>query len=125
MMDVIEKTPDDFSVLVGDDALILPFMAAGGDGVISVLSNALPQQVSHCVQSALNNDFSTTKESFYQLRQYMSTCFIESNPVPIKAIMSELGFGIPDVRLPLTQASEANMQEILKVASSIKNIRNN
>ncbi|HNW98948.1 MAG TPA: 4-hydroxy-tetrahydrodipicolinate synthase [Bacteroidales bacterium] len=122
MIDVINKTPGDFSVLVGDDGLILPFMACGGDGVISVISNCAPRATSDLVRICLRGDYQTAQRLFYRLLDIMKVAFIESNPIPIKEIMSMLGYCSPNFRLPLCRASEGSMKKIAEIVEYIKSI---
>jgi len=113
MMDVLDRVPDDFAVLVGDDGLILPFIAAGGHGVVSVISNALPRETSDLVRQLLTGDIVGARTAFYALRPLMQACFAETNPIPIKELMAQQGCCQPSLRLPLTRASEAT-QTLLK-----------
>ncbi len=122
MMDVIRATPENFSVLVGDDMLVLPFMSLGGDGVISVMSNCIPQVMSEMVRTCLRGDLASARTTFYSLLDSMRTLFIDSNPVPVKEMMSLLGFCEPDVRLPLCRASEKSMVEIKKTVEFLKSL---
>lgn len=119
MIDVIRRTSDDFCVLVGDDALTLPFMACGGDGLISVVSNCLPRSTSQLVRDCLAGEWGKARSSFYRLLDIMHTTMLESNPIPIKAIMAELGMCQPNIRLPLNEPSEATMLQIQRALSLI------
>jgi 4-hydroxy-tetrahydrodipicolinate synthase len=112
MIDVINRSSENFSVLVGDDGLTLPFMACGGDGVISVISNCVPRTLSDMIRTCIKGDFLTAKPVFYKLLELMKVAFIESNPIPIKEIMSLLGYCEPNLRLPLCRASENSMKQI-------------
>jgi len=120
MMDVIRSVPSDFSVLVGDDAFTLPFMACGGDGVISVISNCVPQEMSAFINLCLKGDFVTARNHFYSLLDLMRVAFVETNPIPIKEIMAQLDFCKPNFRLPLCRAGEQAMQQIIKTVSFVK-----
>ena len=122
MIDVINKTSDDFCVLVGDDGITLPFMSCGGDGVISVISNCVPLTLSNMIRTCLKGDFIVAKPVFYQLLELMKVAFIESNPIPIKEIMSMLGYCAPNFRLPLCRASENTMNQLKSMVEFIKSI---
>lgn len=122
MIDVIKKAPADFSVLVGDDGLILPFMACGGDGVISVISNCVPRATSNLIRTCIKGDYETAQKMFYPLLDIMKVAFIESNPIPIKEIMALLGYCSPNFRLPLCRASENAMKQIISIVDYIKTI---
>ena len=111
MMDVIQaikrKKPD-FAVLSGDDALTLPLVAMGGDGVISVLSNIAPRQVTALAKAALSGDLETARDLHYKLLPAFRAAFIETNPVPIKAAMNMFGLPAGSLRLPLCKLLEEN-----------------
>jgi 4-hydroxy-tetrahydrodipicolinate synthase len=111
MMDVIHsiksKHPD-FTVLSGDDALTLPLVALGGDGVISVLSNIAPRAVTDMTLAALAGDMKTASSMHYKLLPAFRAAFIESNPVPIKAAMNMMKLPAGTVRLPLAPLSKDN-----------------
>ncbi len=120
MMDVIQrigrKKPD-FTVLCGDDALTLPLMALGGDGVISVTSNVVPQRMKALVDQALNGDFEAARLSHYQLLPLFRGLFLETNPMPVKQIMEWMGLPAGSCRLPLCALEESTLPK-LKAALS-------
>ena len=122
MMDVITQAPKDFSVLVGDDTLILPFMSLGGDGVISVASNVIPKTVKQVIDTLLAGDFEKGAELFYKIRPIMKTVFIETNPIPAKEMAALLKLCKPDLRLPMTRASETSMKKIAEMVELIKRV---
>jgi 4-hydroxy-tetrahydrodipicolinate synthase len=98
----------DLTVLSGDDALTLPFMAVGAEGVISVASNLLPKQVGALVRHAAANDFARARKVHQQLYPIFKALFVDPNPVPVKAAMVRAGLiGSPDVRPPLAGLSPA------------------
>lgn len=99
--DILHGRPVGFSVLSGDDALTLPLMALGGDGVISVVSNAVPRQMSDLVRAGLADDVQGARELHFRLLPLMTAAFVETNPIPIKAALAELGRSRDAVRLPL------------------------
>lgn len=111
MMDVIQtikaKRPD-FTVLSGDDALTLPLVALGGDGVISVVSNIAPRAVTDMTLAALAGDMKTACAQHYKLLPAFRAAFVESNPVPIKAAMNMKKLPAGTVRLPLAPLSKDN-----------------
>ncbi|GMO68279.1 MAG: 4-hydroxy-tetrahydrodipicolinate synthase [Treponemataceae bacterium] len=104
MMEVIEKIVPrhpDFCVLCGDDALTLPLMALGGDGVISVVSNSAPAEIAALVRFCLDKDFDAARKMHYRLLPFMRAAFIETNPAPIKFALAQKGLIQNNVRLPL------------------------
>lgn len=124
MMDVIQtiamKKPG-FTVLSGDDALTVPLAALGGDGVISVVSNIAPAQVTAMTLAALAGDYEKAKSIHYDLLPIFRAAFIETNPVPIKAAMNMKGLPAGSLRLPmcsLMKENEGKLRDAL-VASKI------
>ncbi len=117
IMEIIRCRGDGFRVLSGDDALTLPMIAAGGDGVVSVLSNEVPQMFGELVTLALEGDFAAARKLQYRLLPLMQANFIESNPVPVKAVLAMMGLMEETYRLPLTKPS-AETREILRAIAS-------
>jgi 4-hydroxy-tetrahydrodipicolinate synthase len=115
MMDVIQRigrNKPDFCVLSGDDALTLPLMALGGDGVVSVASNIVPGRVSDMVDAALEGDLETARIRHYDLLPLFRGLFIETNPIPIKQAMAWAGLPAGSCRLPLCGMEEANKPKL-------------
>src|SRR5262249_51520155 len=81
MMEIIRNRPPDFRVLAGDDALALPLIASGGDGLVSVISNETPAMVAQLVNFALEGDLKRAREIHYRLLPLMTANFVESNPI--------------------------------------------
>lgn len=118
MDDVIQRIAlqrTNFSVMCGDDALTLPLLSIGGNGVISVVSNLLPGYVYDMVNSALKRDYEHALELHRYLSPMFKAAFIESNPVPIKYAMQQLGMSAGGVRLPLYELRESSKQTIDRV----------
>jgi 4-hydroxy-tetrahydrodipicolinate synthase len=90
-----------FTVLSGDDALTLPLLALGGDGVVSVLSNLVPAKVTALAHACLEGDFAEGRRLHYELLPLIKAAFVETNPIPIKAAMTWTGLPGGPVRLPL------------------------
>lgn len=105
--EILRSAPESFSVLSGDDDMTFAFMSAGAKGVISVASNAAPELVSELTSAALQGKWQRAKELHHQLSPLFRACFVESNPVPVKAAMAVLGQIRAEVRLPLTEATQA------------------
>lgn len=104
--DILHHRPDGVAVYAGDDEITLPVLAMGGDGVVSVISNALPDRFSAMVQAGLDGDLDTAREHHFDLLPAMRACFIETNPVPIKEVCAAMGLLEPHVRLPLVPMDE-------------------
>lgn len=114
--EIIRTAPEGFSVLSGDDDMTIALMAAGATGVISVASNVAPSEVTAMVAAMLEGRLSEARKLHHRLFPLFKACFVESNPVPVKAAMSILGLMSDEVRLPLSRATGATvelMKEIL------------
>ena len=114
MSKTISLVPESFTVLSGDDNLTLPLMAVGGRGVVSVVSNIFPSRVKELVDSFEKGEIQKAKEIHYSLLKLFSMVFVETNPIPVKAIMSWMGFCTNELRLPLTTLTEGKGQEDLR-----------
>jgi 4-hydroxy-tetrahydrodipicolinate synthase len=97
-----------FEILSGDDALTLPFMAVGAQGVISVASNIIPRQVSDMVRSFAAGDLRAALKLHAKYYPLFKDLFIETNPVPTKAALAMMGMASEEVRLPLVPLAAAN-----------------
>ena len=104
---VIQETADDFTVLSGNDDITVDIMELGGDGVISVASNCVPKLVSEMVNTAKAGNYAKAHEMSVALNDLFTGMFVESNPIPIKYVMSRLGYAEDVLRLPLTPISDA------------------
>ncbi|MDR0887571.1 MAG: 4-hydroxy-tetrahydrodipicolinate synthase [Candidatus Methanoplasma sp.] len=102
---ILNGRPRGFEVLSGDDSLTLPLMRKGADGVVSVVSNCLPKEVTELVNSVRNNDLGTADALHKRLTPIFEGLFTETNPIPIKYVMGRLGYGSGISRLPLTPLS--------------------
>jgi len=113
IMEVIRHSPEGFTVMSGDDAIAVPAIFAGAKGVISVISNYAPKMFSDCIRLAKAGKVVEAMAACYELFDLMQVNFIESNPVPAKTIMKELGI-ISNciVRQPLAPIQEENFQAI-------------
>ena len=98
---ILRDRPEGFRVLSGDDLFTLPLMALGAEGVISVISNAAPRAMTRLVHAAASGDQAGARAAHFALQPLMSAAFVESNPIPIKAALAELGLIGPHVRAPL------------------------
>lgn len=105
-MQILRDRPKDFLVVSGDDALVLPQIACGMDGVISVAANAFPQQFTHMVRQCLKGDFKAAKSLNDVLIEAYELMFAENNPAGVKAFMAEQGLLENYLRLPMLPLSE-------------------
>ncbi len=109
LMRIREACGSDLTVWTGNDADILPAMALGAQGVISVLSNLYPAQVQALTDACLDGDYSAALDLQQQLQPMTDALFLQTNPIPVKAAMQLLGYDAGHCRLPLTQADEQTL----------------
>ena len=117
-LDILRGRPDGFLVLSGDDALALPQLACGMDGVISVAANAYPQLFSNMVRACLSGDFSAARDINNQLMPAYDLMFEENNPAGVKAFLHHLGIIHNEVRLPLVPLSQPVYEKVQKWLSN-------
>jgi 4-hydroxy-tetrahydrodipicolinate synthase len=119
MAAILNCVPEDFLVLSGDDALTLPLLALGGRGVISVVSNEIPADMANMVSLALSGDFESARRLHRRYHPLMEINFVESNPIPVKAALAEMGLLEPVWRLPLVAPKMENLARIRAVLESL------
>lgn len=119
MAAILNAVPDDFLVLSGDDALTLPLIALGGRGIVSVVSNEIPAEMSQLTRLALAGDFAAARRIHRRVHPLMEVNFIESNPIPVKAAMAQMGLLEPVWRLPLVAPKPENEARIRGVLESL------
>ena len=104
-MELIDKVPEDFLVISGEDMITLPMTLMGGDGVISVIGQGLPKPYSEMVRQAIAGNNEVARQLHYSLMEGIGLIFDEGNPAGIKSMLSHLGVCSQYVRLPLVEAS--------------------
>ena len=119
MCEFCRVAPNGFHVLAGDDIFTLPLISVGGVGVISVISNEVPGEMSNLVSAALSGDFETARRFHTRLLPLMQINFIEANPIPVKAAMAHLGLLRPYYRLPLVPPAPASLTKIVQVLDEL------
>ncbi len=102
---IMRDKPDDFLLICGDDGVTLPMMALGAIGAISVVGNAFPADVSRLVRLCRDGKYEEARLIHSQLLHVTDLCFAEGNPAGVKSFLTQLGIGLPRVRLPLVPAS--------------------
>lgn len=117
MLRLLKDKPEGFMVISGDDMLAAPTVTAGGDGVISVLGQGIPDILSDMIRDGLSGDQAMAYSKHFRLMPAIDLIFAEGNPAGIKALLAQKGLCLPVVRLPLVQASE-NLNE--KIATYLK-----
>ena len=108
-----EASGEDFTIYSGNDDQIVPILSLGGSGVISVLANVLPKETHDIVEKYLTGDVVESRKLQLGVNELVSSLFIEVNPIPVKAAMNLMGMEAGELRLPLTNISEQNL-EILR-----------
>ena len=103
-----------FTIWSGNDDLIVPAMACGATGVISVLSNIYPEETQAMCSAALNGDFKTAGELQRELLPLIDLLFCEVNPIPVKEAMKRIGFDCGDCRLPLCRLTKEHQKQIVE-----------
>jgi 4-hydroxy-tetrahydrodipicolinate synthase len=115
MSEVIRLCGADFDVLSGDDQMTFPLMALGGKGVISVVTNIVPDKMSALVRNMLAGKVDKARSQHFEIFELCQAMFVETNPVPVKAALALMGKVKLEYRLPLCEPSAANMEKIREV----------
>ncbi|MFM7758669.1 MAG: 4-hydroxy-tetrahydrodipicolinate synthase [Crocinitomicaceae bacterium] len=122
IMEIIRLRKPDFGVLSGDDALTMPLIAAGADGVISVVANAFPEKFSRMVHASLEGDYDTARKEHYDLLPVTKMFFEEGNPGGVKIALRERGISSDVMRLPLVSVTEGLKERIVRETKRIVEI---
>ncbi len=117
--EVLNAVPESFLVFSGDDAITLPVIALGGVGIISVASNEIPTEMSALTRAALNNDWTTARSIHRKYLPLMQANFIESNPLPVKAVLAMMGRIEEVYRLPLLPMRRDTRSKLQKIATEV------
>jgi 4-hydroxy-tetrahydrodipicolinate synthase len=123
IMEIIRLRAHNFGVLSGDDALTMPLIASGADGVISVVANAFPLLFSKMVKSAMNGDFETSRKYHYELIPITKMFFEEGNPGGVKIALEALNVMTAKMRLPLFEVSD-QLKERIQIETNRLNTLN-
>ena len=115
MATILNEVPATFLVLSGDDAVTIPLAALGGRGVVSVVSNQIPGEMTQLAQACLKGDFESARRIQARYLPLMNVNFVESNPIPVKAAMALMGLLEPVYRLPMVPPAPHNLSRIEKV----------
>ena len=117
---IIDNRPEGFSVISGDDGIAFDLIKAGGEGVISVLGNALPKEFSEMIHHALAGDFNKAEAENARFVEAIKLLFKDGNPAGVKCMLSEMGYIENELRLPLVAACDETKQEVIEELSSLK-----
>lgn len=112
ILKIRHRCPKDFGIWVGNDEMMIPGIALGAQGIISVASNVYPEKMQAIAVSAINGNFIPARELFYGIQDFLSAMLLDVNPVPVKAAMQLIGYDCGECRLPLTHLSEQNRKHL-------------
>jgi len=121
MMEIIHGAPEGFEVISGDDGLTLPLIAAGGTGLISVIANAFPHEITSVVNFALDEKYNEARVIHYQLLNLIGLTFANGNPGGVKAMLSKIGLIENVLRLPLVPVVKETENKILAAIEVLAN----
>jgi 4-hydroxy-tetrahydrodipicolinate synthase len=121
-MEIIRHAPHGFRLLSGEDNLVVPLIAVGAIGVISVTSNVMPGEFSRMVRFALSGHFEEARALHYELLDLMKVNFIESNPGPVKAALAMMGIIQEHYRLPLVKMRPENRKKVQEVLMALDTV---
>lgn len=119
IMEILRERPTNFCVLSGDDAVTLPLIALGAEGIVSVASNEIPDLMSRMTELALDGDWTAARALHYRILPLMEINFIESSPGPVKAAMAMMGLLEENFRLPLVPIQEKSRERIREVITDL------
>ena len=119
IMEVILHKPEGFLVISGDDALTLPHLSIGGDGVISVVANAFPKRFSSMVNAVMSGDMKLANEKHYELFEIIQHLFADGNPGGIKYVLQLINIGTDYVRLPLVNINQKTAKKLYELVAAI------
>jgi 4-hydroxy-tetrahydrodipicolinate synthase len=117
--EVLNVVPEHFLVFSGDDAITLPVIALGGVGIISVASNEIPGEMAAMTRAALDNDWTTARGIQRKYLPLMQANFMESNPLPVKAVLAMMGRIEEVYRLPLLPMRRDTRSKLQKIATEV------
>ena len=120
VMDIIRQKPEGFQVISGDDALTMPLIAAGANGVISVVSNAYPKEFAEMVHLSLAGDFKKARRIHHLLLPFITAIFEDGNPAGVKSAMDYMGRSMNNVRLPLVKVQKSTSTKLRQLIDELK-----
>jgi 4-hydroxy-tetrahydrodipicolinate synthase len=119
-MKIIKYRPKDFLLISGDDALTLPILACGGDGVISVVANAFPKDFSEMTRQMLEGNLKDAQKLHYKLTDIIEQLFADGNPAGIKHVLELMKICSSNVRLPLVKVNKATQNALTEMIEMYK-----
>jgi 4-hydroxy-tetrahydrodipicolinate synthase len=121
--EVLNAVPEDFLVFSGDDAITLPVIALGGVGIVSVASNEIPREMAEMTRAALGGDWKNARTIHRKYLPLMQANFIESNPMPVKAVLAMMGKIEENYRLPMVRMKADTRAKLEKIAREVGVVR--
>jgi 4-hydroxy-tetrahydrodipicolinate synthase len=115
----MQRVPEEFKVLSGDDAITIPLIAVGGQGVISVVSNEAPRLMTALTRACLEGDWSEAREIHHRLYPLMKANFEETSPGPVKAALAMMGMVREVYRLPLVPVTGETREKLRRVLAAL------
>src|SRR5206468_11254234 len=115
--EICNAVPEHFQIFSGDDAITLPVVSLDGAGIISVASNEVPREMAEMTRAALNNDWETARRLHKKYLPLMQANFLESNPLPVKAVLAMMGKLEEIYRLPLLPMRRDTRSKLQKIAT--------
>ena len=112
LKDIKALVDDDFALLTGEDASACEFILNGGQGAISVTANVVPAKMAAMCRLALAGDEAAARAADAEIADLHRLLFVESNPIPVKWAVSQMGFGELNLRLPMTELSEEHQEPL-------------
>lgn len=113
VVEIARSVSDDFALYSGNDDMIVPLLSVGGSGAISTVANIIPSETSQMIHKYLQGDVQTSKEMQLAMKPLIDAMFIEVNPIPVKAALSMMDKIKPEYRLPLCEAENLSLYEIM------------
>ena len=117
--EALNIVPEDFIVLSGDDAITLPVISLGGQGIISVASNVIPKEIAEMTQAAVDGNWTAARKLHRKHLPLMQALFLESNPMPVKCILSMMGRIDENYRLPMVRVKPETRSKLEKIAFEV------
>jgi len=117
---MIKYSPQDFSILSGEDMLNLPILCCGGKGTISVTANIVPGKIKRMIELALKGDYAKAQEFHIELLELNNVLFIETNPIPVKEALHLMGYIEREIRLPLYFLEPENIETLENVLKKLQ-----
>ncbi len=117
--ETIQLCGENLEIISGNDDQIVPIMALGGVGVISVLSNVMPKETHEMCKACLDGDYKKAAKMQLDYIPFINALFCETNPIPVKAAMAEMGLCGEEIRLPLCQMEDKNRQKMIEIMKGL------